>query len=425
MSREPPLYRPLAVLALGAALLAGVPLGVWMLVRLHGGLAEGGPVPPAWILLHAHLQTFGFFATLILAVAQHLVPRFAGRPVTGSPLTARLFPLMLGGLLARVVGAAAGSPAWALAGAVLELAALLAFGVWLSRALAPRALRVTRGHLGLATAWLVVALAVEAALLGRALVAGLPAPDPGPMRAVHAMALLGGVAGWIVGVTLRAAPMFVPRWRVAEPLARLAPWTLALGVVVTVTAEAVGGGSRAVALARLGEATALGTVAVVVTAGGALRRPGRALLLAGARGPELWTFRLAMVSLGAAALGSLAAAGLAGAGVPLSLLADTLRHLATVGFLTAMVVAMAFRLIPVLEGVPLPWPGLRGPALGALLAAVVLRSAEALADYGLDGVLPWLPLSGVFVWLALACVAANLLGAIARAGAARARSLAP
>ena len=56
-----PAYRPFALLALGTALGAGVPLGVWMLTRLYWG---GGQVPPPWLLLHAHLQIFGLFGVL-------------------------------------------------------------------------------------------------------------------------------------------------------------------------------------------------------------------------------------------------------------------------------------------------------------------------------------------------------------------------
>jgi hypothetical protein len=71
---EPPVYRPFALLGLSAALAGGIPLGVWLLAWLYLGVAA---VPAEWILLHAHLQIVGFFGTLIMGVAQHLLPRFA------------------------------------------------------------------------------------------------------------------------------------------------------------------------------------------------------------------------------------------------------------------------------------------------------------------------------------------------------------
>src|SRR3990172_4262407 len=58
------------------------------------------------------------------------------------------------------------------------------------------------------------------------------------------------------------------------------------------------------------------------------------------------------------------------------LLTDAVRHLVAVGFLTAVAIAMTFRLIPVLEGRALPWPRLRAVALSALAARVVLVSAQ-------------------------------------------------
>jgi hypothetical protein len=92
----------------------------------------------------------------------------------------------------------------------------------------------------------------------------------------------------------------------------------------------------------------------------------------------------------------------------------------TVGFLTAAVVAMAFRLVPVLESAALPWPRLRSVALWALLPGVLFRSAEALAGLGWQ-VASLVLLSGLLVWIALACVGANLAGTIV-AGRERERS---
>ncbi len=407
---EPPVYRPFALLAFAVALVAGVPLGIWMLARLYLG---GGPIPPAWLPLHAHLQVFGFFGVLILGVAQHLVPRFAGRPVTRGPASVWLFGAVSAAVLARVAGTIAGRPGWVLAATLVEAGAFLGFAAWVWRSLAAPPLSVTRTHLGLGAGWLVAALAAEAVLRWRALGPEGAEPDPAGMRAVYLAGLLGGVVGWIVGVALRAGPMFVPGWRVPGALARGAPWALALGVLTAVAGElGPWDASTATALAKLGESVGLATVAAVALAGGLLRRAPRALPILGRGGPETRTFRLAVLSAALAAAGSATAAALAWRSIPLSLLADALRHLTTVGFLTAMVVGMVFRLVPVFEGVPLPWPGLRAVAFWALLAGVLLRTGEVLADYGAGAILPWLPLSGGLVWGALACVALNLVGAL-------------
>jgi hypothetical protein len=378
-----------------------------MLTRLYWG---GGQVPPPWLLLHAHLQIFGLFGVLIVGVAHDLVPRFAGRAVPhGAP---KLFWLLAAGLLTRAAGTAMERPVVVAGATVLEAVAFALFAGWLWRALAAPPLTLTRRYLVAAAAWLVVALAVEAALRGLAVAVDAGTPDPRGMRGVYAVALLGGVGGFMLGVLLRAAPMFVAGWQVPPGLAGVAPWTLGLGLVLAVAGEAGGGAPRAVALARLGEAAAIGTIAATALAGGALGRPGAPRSLLARGGPELWLFRLAVGSATVAALGSLVAAAIAWCGIPLGLLADALRHLVTVGFLTSIVVAMAFRLVAAFEGGPAPRPRLRALAFYAVLAGVALRSAEVLADWVWAGVLPWLPLSGALVWLALATVLVSLLGAI-------------
>ena len=227
------------------------------------------------------------------------------------------------------------------------------------------------------------------------------------------MGLFGGVLGWVLGVLLRAGPMFLARWRAPARTARVLPWVLALGVGVGSWGEA-GDWSAAIgtALARLGEVIVLAGAATVMVLGGALTRVRAALPLV-ARGPEeSRIFRLAMLSGGAAVIGAAAAVPVAWAGLDVRLLSDAVRHLVTVGVLTSVVVAMAFRLIPVLEGRALRWPRLRQVALWSLAVGVTLRSAEVLVGVGWAAPAPWVALSGVLIWIAVACVGANLAGAI-------------
>jgi hypothetical protein len=73
---------------------------------------------------------------------------------------------------------------------------------------------------------------------------------------------------------------------------------------------------------------------------------------------------------------------------------------------------MLFRLIPVLEGRALPWPRLRRASLWSLAAGVLLRSAEVLVGAGWAAAAPGVALSGLLVWIAVACVGANLAAAI-------------
>lgn len=280
---EPPVYRPFALLALTAALAGGIPLGVWMLAWLY---LRAPAVPVQWILLHAHVQIFGFFGTLIMGVAQHLLPRFTGRPVSRS----RLMPWLLGlqgiGLALRGLGTSADRQGLLVVAALLQAAAFLLFAVWVWRMLDPRPLALLRWQLTASTVWLGGGCALETWLRWDALVSGLPVPAVAGLRVVHLMGLFGGVLGWALGVLLRAGPMFLPRWRAPAAPARLLPWVLALGVGVGAWGEVGRWSAEAgAALARLGDLVILAGAAGLMLRGGALKSTRAALPMV-ARSPE-------------------------------------------------------------------------------------------------------------------------------------------
>jgi hypothetical protein len=407
---EPRVYRPFALLAFGGSVLVGTPLGVWWLAWLH----LGAPAPSMQeLLLHASLQVFGLFGTLIVGVAHHLLPRFTGRPVAASALTPWLAGLLGAGLAMRATAVVSGAAMLAAAGALAQGVAFGLFAGWVWRTLDPPPLARLRRHLTASSGWLAGACALEIVLRIAALADGRPVPDPAAMRAVHSMAILGGVVGWVSGVLLRAGPMFVPNWQVPGRVVALVPWGPALAAVLG-TATLAAGPVAAIALARLADLAAFGTLTALGLSAGAHRRAPRALPMLSRSPNEARIFRLA----GASALaGTLGAAGLAlgaGAALPHHALADALRHLLTVGVLTSIVVAMTFRLIPVLEGMALAWPWLRTVAFVALLGAVILRTTQGLAVGGWPRLGPAVAFSGVLAWIALATVAVSLAAAMLR-----------
>jgi NnrS protein len=411
--RELPVYRPFALAAFAATLVVGTPVGIWMASWLYLGAPA---VPVEWILLHAHLQIFGFFAMLIPGVAPHLFARFTGRGVTRGRATGLLFALLVGGMVSRICGTWGRRPELILVGAFLEAVGFVMFGLRVWRSLDPPPLALLRWHLTLSTGWFALACLAETALRSRALRAGLALPDVGGLRATHVMGLFGGVIGWVLGVLLRAGPMFVPSWRVPLAAARAIPWVLALGVCLAAAGEAGGWApSTGIVVARLGEFIVLASVAAVMVTGGVARRTGGALPMLARSPQEARIFRLAAASAGLAVIGSAGATAAAWSDTPAPLLVDAVRHLVTIGFLTSVVVAMVFRLIPVLEETALPWPRLRGVAFWALLAGVLLRSGEVAVGHGWSGPAPWVPLSGLLVSLALGCAGANVIGAIVTA----------
>jgi uncharacterized protein involved in response to NO len=148
-------------------------------------------------------------------------------------------------------------------------------------------------------------------------------------------------------------------------------------------------------------------VAAAVLAAGALRRSRGALPMLSRSLPEARIFRIAVVSaLGAAAL-SLVALAL-GDEAPRAL-TEAVRHLLAIGVVGAVVTAMTFRLIPMLEGRPLPWPALRAVALWALSGAVILRTGQVMVPLGWRVLTLLVAVSGVLAWIAFACAGVSLV----------------
>jgi hypothetical protein len=408
---EPPMYRPFALLAFGSTVIVGTPIGLWAV----GWLYLGWPAVPApWLTLHAHAQVFGFFATLIPGIAQHLLPRFTGRPFTRPPLAPWLAATLGAALALRITGTAFQAPPTLAVAALLQTAGFAGFALWVWRSLDPPPLRLVRVHLTLASGWLAAACALETALRIHAS-AGAGPPGIAGLRAVHAVGLLGGVVGWILGVLLRAGPMFVAGWRVPPPVARAVPAALAVASVAAAAGE-MGPWDRAAgaAVTCLADALGLATILAVAASAGFRVHPPRTPPIVSRSPAEARIFRLAVGAAAAALVAMLAAAAVAASGGPAHVITDAARHLFTVGFLTSVVVAMTFRLIPVLERVALPWPRLRDVAFFALLGALTARTAEVLVAHAWPALAPLVLVSGALVWIALAAVAANLGGAMTR-----------
>lgn len=391
-----------------------MPLGLWLLGWLYLGARA---VPPGWLLLHAHLQIFGFFGTLIMGVAQHLLPRFTGRPVERSRLLLLILVLQAGGLALRIVGTAGDLGGATLLASLVQTVAFLLFGGWVWGMLDPPPVAFLRWHLTASSLWLGCACALEVWLRAAALASGLPLPTAAGLRVVHVMGLFGGVLGWVLGVLLRAGPMFLPRWRAPMRPARALPWLLALGIGIAASGETGDwSAERAATLARLGELVILAGGAGLMLLGGVLTRARDALPMVARSPVESRIFRVAMLSGGGAVVGSAVTVGMAWGGLETRVLADVVRHLVTVGVLTSVVVAMIFRLIPVLEGRAVRWPRLRQVALWSLAVGIVLRSAEVLVSLGWSSLAWWIPLSGILVWIAVACAGSNLAAAIGTPG---------
>ncbi len=402
-SLEIPIYRPFALLALAATLGVATPIGAISLYRLF---AAAGPVPTIWPRLHAHLQIFGFAGVLIMGVAHHLILRFSHRLIRRTPFTAWMLGFAALGLGSRVAATMAGGTAsrslWVVSG-IAETLAFIVFAIWVTGELRATKPRFRSDWLMVTGAWwFAEGLAVETVALVWVAVAGIDPATATPGPGLYAMGIYGGILGWVLGVAMRVAPMFLT----GRSVGRMGGFALAglnSGVFLAVLAEAWPPGSHPAqvfsALADLGIAAAV--IATGVAVGAWRPEPRRAIALQLDR-TEARFFRLAFACAGLATVGLLAGAVLTLSGAPPhGFLADATRHLLTVGFLIGMICAMGFRFIPVIEGVRIAVSGARVVAFWTLVLAVVLRTAELGADYLHEGFLGPAAISGFLAWVAL------------------------
>ncbi len=342
-----------------------------------------------------------------MGVAHHLILRFSHRPIRRTPFTAWMLGFAVLGLGSRVAATMSGGMSarslWITSG-LAESLAFTIFAIWVTGVIRATKPRFRSDWLMVTGAWWFAGgLAVETVALIRAAVAGIDpaAAIPGP--GLYAMGIYGGILGWVLGVAMRVAPMFLTGRSVGRT-GGFALASLNTGVVLAVLAEAWPPGSHpALVLSALGD---LGVAAAMVATGvavGAWRpEPRRAIAIHLDR-TEVRFFRLAFAFAGLATVGLLVDAVLTLSGAPPhGFLADATRHLLTIGFMIGMICAMGFRFIPVIEGVRIAVPGARLVAFWTLLLAVVLRTAELGADYVHEGFLRPAAISGFLAWVALA-----------------------
>ena len=89
--------------ALAMALLVGFAIGAHLTAVLGLGFGPGRAFA-SFVQVHGHIQLVGWAGLFIMGISLHVLPRFAGAPITRSqPITWTLW-LMISGLLLRTVG---------------------------------------------------------------------------------------------------------------------------------------------------------------------------------------------------------------------------------------------------------------------------------------------------------------------------------
>jgi len=374
---EADIYPRFIKAAIIATLTGGATLGLVALSiaglrgSLNTGLAWWTPV----IQAHGHVQIFGWVALFIMGVAYHVVPRFKATDLHRPDLARLTFWLMAGGLIARALAQPYAREAFAglvgVAGAAAELAAVGLFARIVARTIAsspaPRA--GFERYLLAGSAWfLLLALANLTTMIAMA-VTGDPAIPPRVNAALIHVQVVGFIGLWILGVSLRILPVFLGL-RPLGPRATVGVfWAINAAVALQAMAELSGRPALRVPAAVL-------ELAAVLTFVAGLRIFGRPAPSPHAD-PRPYYRKFIVTAYGwlvfaAGLLAFIALYEAARAPLPREL-TGSYRHAITVGFITAMIMGVASRVLPVFRGVPLQGVGRIHAAYWLLNAGCAIR----------------------------------------------------
>ncbi len=428
---EPPvIYPPFLKVAFLFTFTGGTTLGViaLILMALRGRL---GSISGALIQAHGHVQLYGWVAIFIMGVAYHILPRLKGGDLPGTFLPKLSLAAMTAGVILRGIAQSAdlgqASRLLFFLGGNLEVVAVLLFISLCAPLLWERPSRerferfLTAGNFFFAAATFIQVGAVSALFAMETL--AVPAFLETPFLSVF---LMGFVAFWILGVSVRTLPVFMGLAEPWRPGLSFAFWTLTFGVPLLSLGQGMfisdpGGAGRFILAAG-----------AALTAAGALVFPV-ALKVFGPpepSGPGMESDRgfekfvraaYGWLAISALMLGAISFAPLAtGEAVPHAYV-GAFRHALTVGFVTMMMVGMGSRIIPVFSGIALRSPAMREASFWLILVGCTIRVIfQSLSEpYGpnflrISGVSGVLELAGMilFAW--------NIWGTLGRARGAAA-----
>jgi hypothetical protein len=406
------LYRRYFLAGIAVTLTAGAAWGAWLLWRIAmaGNFSE---VSILEINAHGHAQVFGWVGLFIMGFAYQAFPRLWHSELVAPRLAVISFIMMVIGIVFRTGGMAVAEPGGgaigvALAGGVLEIVAILIFtgqiGVTFIRSKAP--LEPYTGFIFVAIFWF-VAMSCFSVWHGYATMSApnrdelirLVSTYQAPLRdmQIHGLALL-----MILGVSMRMLP---PMFGVA-PIGRKRAWG-ALGVLsLAVVGEAI--------LFVIGRRTGSMFVLKMLIIPWLMLAVGVAMI---ALPWKLWrpmpvaerTTKFVRAAYGWLGL-SLVMLLL----LPVYLMASHLpfshayygaiRHAITVGFVSLMIMGIAGKVVPTLNGIDLRrLSGLWGPFILVNIGCSLRVSLQVLTDWnpvfyqfiGLSGLLE---LTGLTWW---------------------------
>jgi hypothetical protein len=417
------IYRRYFVAGIVVVLTAGASWGAWLLWTIGlGGSFRAVSVHA--VNAHGEAQIMGWVGLFIMGFAYQAFPRFWQTSLVAPRVAVVAFLLMVCGLIVRTAGIAAAG-AWApattvaLAGGLMQVAAVCLFAVQLLVTFSQSGARV-EAYLGFVVAalgWFMLSSVISVwhswhtmtAPDLNALIAAI-ATYQAPLRdlQIHGLALF-----MILGVSLRMLPAIYGLPRVPE---RRAWWAFAL-LMTAVAGETIvfltyrWTGNHAIAAGLwLAHALMTGALLMLVSPWRLWRplperdRTGKFI-----QGAYAW-LGVSLVML----LLTPAYQAVAGVGFSHAYFGAT-RHAITVGFISQMIMGMAARVVPTLNGVdPRTLSPLRGPFFLVNVGCLARVTMQVATDWT-SSAYPLIGLSGTLEVAGLAWWGITLVGLMVRA----------
>ncbi len=416
------LYRPFFRAGIAVVLTLGAVWGAYLLVRIawFGSFAAASLHE---VNAHGHAQIFGWVGLFVMGFAYQAFPRFKHTTLAHPRLARAGFWVMIVGIVGRSVaeplaGAVAGMGAVAVAASVLEVAAIALFVgiIVLTLCTAGKRLEPYDYYILSALAWFVVQAVYETVYLTATLAAAGPeqlvnlvATWQGALRdiQIHGFALL-----MILGVSQR---LFHHFYGLPAPNRRVST-----GALIALNMAVIGEGVGLVLMRTAGHAWAAlwytavlllaGTLAVLVGSWHLFSPPEESdRSLKFLRAAYVWLF----VSVGMLVLLPAYQFGVLPRLAPESAAAHlgfshayygAIRHAITVGFVSLMIVGVAAKVVPTLNGLNVrALAPLWGPFLLINLGCALRVTTQTLTDftpaaYPVAGISGFLEVLGLALW---------------------------
>ena len=384
------LYKRFIFAAVTVAVTAGFGLGLTNLLHIANAQSYAA-VSGTLKQIHGHAQIFGWVGLFVMGVAMHAVPRMKMRPLRSVPAAQVCLWLMVTGLILRTFGQPFGATTLGrgavLSSGLLELAAVGTF-VWL---LGDAVVRSEQKHeayekfIGASVGWLLV-LAVA-----NVWIVWLRVPALHHALWIH-VALFGFIANMIFGFSLRLLPHFLGLRESKTWAANVAfvAWNGAILLRYPIEPLAwIAAGLEAVGIGLL------------IYALGIFAKRRTIIEIKGVDNTFAWFVKLGYAWLVVVAL------------VPFHAdvfrLSASARHTMAVGFITPILFGVAYRVLPIFNGVNLWSNRLMRASFWALLAGTTLPFAMAFNKvFETRWSYAWAGIAGALVVTAVTMFAVNL-----------------